>query len=105
MSGNIKRLRLRINEEFLPRDGIEGHAGNIFPKDSLSSDNTDFVVWLHKSLNFYGDPNSFIEINKENFAPNDRNYIVDYDEWLAQNGTDFLPRMRHLHYGQPSLYE
>lgn len=77
LSGNITKLRLRLNEGYLPLDGIKGHSGNPDPFDSTGVDNTNFVTWVHQSLNrMYNNEEECI-FTKENYAINDRAYPPD----------------------------
>ncbi len=91
---------MRLNEGFLPLDGIKGHAGNPDPFDATGVDNTEFVVWIHKSLNRMFNNEDECMFSKENFAINDCayppdifNYTVDPNQALSLEGS------KHLWYG------
>lgn len=64
-----------------------GHAGNIVMNPSIQQDNSVFLSELHQALNVLFDTKRHININKLNFAVNERPYDVTLNEMIATTAT------------------
>lgn len=76
-------MQLKISSNYIPQTPITGHAGNVVLNPSIQLDNSVFLSELHQAMNLLFDVKRHININKVNFAVNERPYDVTLNEMMG----------------------